>query len=53
LGWIGLESGSPSGNLTWIKPASRSTALYTNGFTNLISRARLLLDQSIAAYCGD
>jgi hypothetical protein len=35
LGWIGLESGSPTGTLTWIKPASRSTALYTNGFTNL------------------
>jgi hypothetical protein len=37
LGWIGLESGSPSGNLAWIKPASRSSALYTNGFTNLVS----------------
>jgi hypothetical protein len=36
LGWIGLESGSPFGNLTWIKPASRSTALYTNGFTNQV-----------------
>ncbi|MGP8202035.1 MAG: hypothetical protein ACLQU4_21320 [Limisphaerales bacterium] len=35
LGWIGLESGSPTGNLTWIKKASRSTALYTNGLTNL------------------
>ncbi len=37
LGWIGFENGSPSGNLTWIKPASRSTALYASGFTNLIS----------------
>jgi hypothetical protein len=36
LGWLGLENGSPTGNLTWIKPASRSTALYTNGFTNLV-----------------
>jgi BspA type Leucine rich repeat region (6 copies) len=36
LGWLGLEGGSPTGNLTWIKPASRSTALYTNGFTNLV-----------------
>ena len=35
LGWIGLKSGSPAGNLAWIKPATRSTALYTNGFTNL------------------
>jgi hypothetical protein len=35
LGWLGLESGSPTGNLTWIKPASHSTALYMNGFTNL------------------
>ncbi len=37
LGWIGLETGSPAGQLTWIKPASRSTALYTNGFTNLVA----------------
>jgi hypothetical protein len=35
LGWLSLESGSPTGNLTWIKQASRSTARYTNGFTNL------------------
>jgi hypothetical protein len=37
LGWISLENDSPCGNLTWIKPASRSTALYANGLTNLIS----------------
>jgi hypothetical protein len=37
VGWLGLESGSPVGNLTWIKPASRFTALYTNGFTNLVA----------------
>jgi hypothetical protein len=37
LGWLGLESGSPAGNLAWIKPASRSTAYYTNGFTNLVA----------------
>ena len=36
LGWLSLESGSPSGNLTWIKPASRATALYTNGFANQV-----------------
>jgi hypothetical protein len=36
LGWIGLESGSPAGYLTWIKEASRSSARYTNGFTNLL-----------------
>ncbi len=34
IGWIGLESGSPAGNLTWIKEASHFSALYTNGFTN-------------------
>jgi outer membrane biogenesis lipoprotein LolB len=34
IGWIGLESGAPVGNLTWIKEASHSSALYTNGFTN-------------------
>ena len=37
IGWINLEGGSPTGNLTWIKPASRSAALYPNGFTNLVS----------------
>jgi len=37
LGWLSLESGSPSGDLTWIKPASRSTAFYTNGFTNSVT----------------
>jgi hypothetical protein len=37
LGWIGLQSGSLSGNLAWIKPASRSAGVYANGFTNLIS----------------
>jgi hypothetical protein len=36
LGWIGMGSGSPTGSLTWIKKPSRSTALYTNGFTNLV-----------------
>ena len=36
LGWLNLESGSPTGQLTWIKKASRSTLLYTNGFTNLV-----------------
>jgi hypothetical protein len=34
IGWIGLESGSPTGNLTWTKEASQFSALYTNGFTN-------------------
>ena len=34
IGWIGLESGLPAGNLTWIKEASHFSALYTNGFTN-------------------
>jgi hypothetical protein len=37
LGWLGLESGSPAGNLTWIKEASRFSTLYTNGFTNLLA----------------
>jgi len=37
LGWLGLESGSPTGSLTWIKEASRSSALYTNGFTNTVA----------------
>jgi len=36
LGWLGLETGSISGNLAWIKLATRSTAFYTNGFTNLV-----------------
>jgi len=36
LGWLGLESGSPAGSLAWIKESLRSSALYTNGFTNLV-----------------
>jgi hypothetical protein len=36
IGWIGLEGGSPAGSLTWIKEASRSSARYPNGFTNLL-----------------
>jgi hypothetical protein len=36
IGWLSLESGLPAGNLTWIKEASRSSALYTNGLTNLV-----------------
>jgi len=36
LGWIALESGSPAGSLTWIIEASRCSARYTNGFTNLL-----------------
>jgi hypothetical protein len=37
LGWLGLETGSPEGNLAWIKEPSHSSTLYTNGFTNLVS----------------
>jgi len=37
LGWIGLDGGLWSGNLAWIKPASSSSVLYTNGFTNMVS----------------
>ena len=36
LGWVGLESGSPAGTLAWIKESSSSSALYTNGFTNMV-----------------
>ncbi len=40
LGWIGFESGSPAGTLSWVKPASgamgHSVGRYTNGFTNLV-----------------
>jgi hypothetical protein len=35
VGWLDLESGTPIGSLAWIKEASHSSALYTNGFTNL------------------
>jgi hypothetical protein len=37
LGWVNLGGGSTSGNLVWIKKASRSPDLYTNGFTNTLS----------------
>jgi hypothetical protein len=33
LGWLNFASGAPAGELTWVRPASR-TGLYTNGFTN-------------------
>ena len=36
LGWLHLQNGSPMGNLTWIKKASRFPALYATGFTNLV-----------------
>jgi subtilase family serine protease len=36
LGWLGLESGAPSGTLAWIKQGSHS-ALYSGGFTNTVS----------------
>jgi hypothetical protein len=37
LGWVNIADGAPVGNLEWIKKASRATAFYTNGFTNLLS----------------
>ena len=33
-GWINFSSGSPRGNITWIRPAGSLTKTYTNGFTN-------------------
>jgi uncharacterized repeat protein (TIGR03803 family) len=40
LGWINLtnlQAIAPTNALTWIKKAPLSSALYTNGFTNLLS----------------
>ena len=37
LGWVGLEGGALTGNLTWVKPASRTSAIYASGFTNLVA----------------
>jgi uncharacterized repeat protein (TIGR03803 family) len=40
LGWINvtnLQAATPSNALTWIKKPSASPALYTNGFTNILS----------------
>ena len=40
LGWINLtnlEAGPPTNTLAWIKKASRTTAPYTNGFTNTLA----------------
>jgi hypothetical protein len=39
LGSINLSSGTPIGDLTWLKPAGTNTGLttYTNGFTNTIT----------------
>jgi uncharacterized repeat protein (TIGR03803 family) len=40
LGWLNLtnlDAAPPTNQLVWIKKPSRATALYTNGFTNLLS----------------
>ena len=40
LGWINLtnlQAAAPANALAWIKKSSRSPALYTNGFTNILS----------------
>jgi len=40
LGWINLtnlEAGPPANTLAWIKKASRTPLLYTNGFTNTLA----------------
>ncbi len=40
LGWLNLtnlQAAAPSNALTWIKESSAASALYTNGFTNLLS----------------
>ncbi len=36
LGWLDLENGSLTGNLTWVKPASASSSRYATGFTNSV-----------------
>jgi hypothetical protein len=35
LGWLNFASGSPVGDLAWVRPAS-CAGLYTNGFTNYV-----------------
>jgi hypothetical protein len=35
MGWIDMTSGTPVGNLDWIKPAAR-TGRYRSGFTNVV-----------------
>jgi hypothetical protein len=37
LGWVNIAGGSPVGTLEWVKKASHAAALYTNGFTNLLT----------------
>jgi hypothetical protein len=34
-GWMNFSSGSPGGNVSWIRPAGKLTSTYTNGFTNV------------------
>jgi hypothetical protein len=34
-GWLNFANGAPNGNVSWIRPAGRLTATYTNGFTNV------------------
>jgi hypothetical protein len=36
-GWINFSSGSPRGNISWIRPAGALSTTYTNGFTNEVA----------------
>ena len=37
IGWLNLNNGLTAPNLWWIKPASSTTLLYSNGFTNIVT----------------
>ena len=39
IGWLNVADGLTASNLWWVKTSSAKTALYTNGFTNLIANA--------------
>ncbi|MDB6056419.1 MAG: large protein [Verrucomicrobiales bacterium] len=34
-GWLNFSSGSPGGNVSWIRPSGALTSTYKNGFTNV------------------
>jgi len=39
FGWLNVDGGLTGANLWWIKTPSASSALYTNGFTNIVTNA--------------
>jgi uncharacterized repeat protein (TIGR03803 family) len=39
IGWLNVADGLTAPNVWWVKTSSAKTAIYTNGFTNLVANA--------------